>query len=138
MTVEHPATAGGQQLADSQSDLGQLRVLKTHTVDLVLRKDGALVRLTGDIDLVAADDTARLLESLDRLTSVSVEIDLTDVRFMDTAGLQPLVEATRRRRSANLPPVLVADCSPAVLRLLNAAGIGLGPILDVEAWDELA
>jgi anti-anti-sigma factor len=111
---------------------------KRHRVDLVLRSTSAQVRLAGDIDLVAAADLRRALESLDRLATSAIEVDLTEVRFLDTAGLEPLMEATRRRRAQRLPPVLIGQCSPAALRLLAAAGLDPKPVLDVEAWDQLS
>ncbi len=111
---------------------------KPHTVDLVLRNGSALVRLGGDIDLVSAHDLNRVLESLDRLSSARIEVDLAEVRFVDSHGLLPLIEATRRRRDACLPPVLIGRPSRAVLRLLAAAGVDADPVLDVDAWDRLA
>jgi anti-sigma B factor antagonist len=111
---------------------------RLHRVDLVLRNGSALVRLGGDIDLLAAADLSRTLESLDRLATSQVEVDLAEVRFLDCAGLEPIIEATRRRRTAQLPPVLIGQCSQAVLRLLRAASIDPDPILDVAAWDRLS
>jgi anti-anti-sigma factor len=115
----------------------RLREQQGHSVNLVLRNDSALVRLAGDIDVVAAEDLNRLMASLERLTTVAIEVDLADVRFLDSSGLQPLVEATRRRRAWHLPPVVIGECSKPVLRLLHVAGISADPLLDVEAWDDL-
>jgi anti-anti-sigma factor len=119
-------------------DGSSLRELQDHSIDLTLGNSRALVRLAGDIDMVAAVDLTRLLESLDRLTTVEIHVDLAAVRFLDSSGLQPLIEATRRRRTWHLPPVLIGDCSTAVLRLLRILGVAANRVLDVDAWDQLA
>jgi anti-anti-sigma factor len=105
-------------------------------MSLVLGPTVAHVRLGGDIDLLAAADVARLMESLD-IVDLTIRVDLSDVRFMDSAGLHLLVEATRRRRARSQPPVLIEAFSSAVLRLLSAAALDAKPSLDVEAWDRL-
>jgi anti-anti-sigma factor len=105
-------------------------------MSLVLGPAVAHVRLGGDIDLLAAADVARLMESLD-IVDLTIRVDLSEVRFMDSAGLHPLVEATRRRQARDQPPVLIEACARAVLQLLAAAGLDDKPALDVEAWDRL-
>jgi anti-anti-sigma factor len=133
-------TTLGERLAtaDSQAFEGsRLRVQQEHSIDLTLRNSSALVRLAGDIDMVAAEDLTRLLESLDRLTTIDIHIDLAAVRFLDSSGLRPLIEATRRRRAWRLPPVLIGDCSTAALRLLSILGVAANRVLDVDAWDDL-
>ena len=111
---------------------------KEHSLDLVLDQDSSLVRLSGDIDVVAAGDVDRLMRSLDQMTTVVIRVDLGDVQFIDSSGLQPLIEATRRRRARGLPPVLIARASRPALCLLRAAGLTADPVLDVDAWDRLA
>jgi anti-anti-sigma factor len=133
-------SAGGQwpPLDVPAFEAARLREEQGHSVDLLLRNGSAVVRLAGDIDMVAAEDLSRLMQSLDRLTTAAVHVDLADVRFLDSSGLQPLIEATRRRRVVRLPPVIIGECSVAVLRLLHALGIDADPMLDVDAWDALA
>jgi anti-anti-sigma factor len=112
------------------------REQRAHVMSLMLGPTVAHVRLGGDIDLLAAADVARLMESLD-IVDLTIRVDLSDVRFMDSAGLDPLVEATRRRRARSQPPVLMEACSRAALRLLKAAALDAKPSLDVETWDRL-
>ena len=101
-----------------------------------MTRTAARIELGGEIDLSASRDLTRLLASLDSLQLV-VEADLQEVTFLDTAGVEPLVEATRRRAESHAPPLRIAECSPAAQRLLGYAGIGGDPLLDVRAWDRL-
>jgi anti-anti-sigma factor len=134
---EHELRVSGA-MDDLASQGFHLREQQDHSIDLTLRTGSALVRLAGDIDMVAAEDLSRLLTSLDRLTTIDIHIDLAEVRFFDSSGLQPLIEATRRRRAWQLPPVLIGECSTAVLRLLSILGVAANRVLDVDVWDQLA
>jgi anti-anti-sigma factor len=137
LDVEHflPAAEASWPLS-SAADGVRRRGQKAHATKLVLGPGKADVQLAGDIDLSAAADVTRLMESLDVL-DMPIHVDLSEVRFMDSAGLQPLVEATRRRRMQDKRPVVIGVCSRPVLRLLDAGGVGASPSLDVEAWDRL-
>lgn len=109
----------------------------THKFDLTLGRATAHVRLAGEIDSASAADLTRLLASLDRLFSMTVEVDLAGVTFLDTAGVHPLIEATRRRESAALPALVIGECSRPARYLLDVAGLGGSPGLSVQAWDQL-
>ena len=109
---------------------------KTHRLELTFSHQFTSVRLVGDIDLLAAHDVARLLESLDPLT-VPIHVDLESVTFIDSSGLQPLIDATRRRRDQEMPPLLIGTCSRPARRLLNCTNLHGDPLLDVAAWDRL-
>jgi anti-anti-sigma factor len=109
-----------------------------HRIAFGVRDGGTLIRLMGDIDLMAETDLNWVLESLHRLGVPPVKVDLSEVWFMDTSGLRPLIEATRHRRADGLEPLLVGPCSPPVMHLLNAIGVAADPVLDVDAWDLLA
>jgi anti-anti-sigma factor len=110
---------------------------KSHRIDLTLGRSRVLVELSGEIDLLAAPDLRHLLDSLHRLHS-DVCLDLAAVSFMDTAGLEPLIEATRVRRDRKLPPLSLRNCSGPVLRLLDIIGIDPDAILETDHWDRLA
>jgi hypothetical protein len=62
---------------------------------------------------------------------------MSNVSFVDSYGIRPLVEATRRRGSRGLPAVYLMTCSRPVSRLLQASGLGGDPHIDVQAWDGL-
>jgi anti-anti-sigma factor len=111
-------------------------VPKDFTLCLALGRYGALVALTGEVDITAAADIAQLMRSLDSYVG-PVHIDLGQVTFLDTNGLEPLIEAARRRRNLRLPSIRIDRTSPAVRRLFNAAGLDDALVLDATAWDPL-
>jgi anti-anti-sigma factor len=108
-----------------------------HRLDLVLASTTGHLRLGGEIDLVAAPELRRLLAKLDPFP-ITIHVNLADVTFLDLSGVQPLVEATLRRRQRRLPPVLIGECSRAARRLLDVVQLGGNPHLSVAAWDRLA
>jgi anti-anti-sigma factor len=109
---------------------------RRHRVELVLSRQAAYVSLAGEIDTQAAAALTRLLNSLETLP-VKVHFDLRQVTFLDSTGIEPLVVATRLRRQRGLPPLMIDACSGPAKRLLAAAGLGAGPLLDVSGWDHL-
>jgi anti-anti-sigma factor len=109
-----------------------------HVLGLTLGRDAAQVRLAGDVDLAALADLSRLMVSLDLLAYLPVVVDLSEVTFLDSSGVRPLVEATLRRRRGQLPPVRIGRCSPAARYFLDASGLNGRPHLDLAAWDHLA
>lgn len=83
--------------------------------------DGSL-RVKGEVDLSKA---AYLEESLTAAIDGSVGdvlVDLSDVGFIDSAGLHALVTADSRLRAAHRSLRIVA-ASPFVVRLLDISGL---------------
>ena len=135
----HPAIPrqSDRRYAAAASDVSAQIVLgKAHHLGLILGRGRAQVTLAGEFDYEAAADLDRLLSSLDRL-EVPVDVDMSEVTFIDSHGIRPLVEATRRRRSLGLPAVHLVAFSNPVRRLLQVSGLGGAPHLDVQAWDRL-
>lgn len=60
--------------------------------------DRALVRLTGELDLDTRDELRRVLDAALAASRTGVDLDLTDVRFCDCAGLNTLLAARERAR----------------------------------------
>lgn len=89
------------------------------------------VRLIGELDRASAA-IAHL--ALDRAGSEATEtvLDLSEVVFLDAAGLRFLINAQRRARSAHRR-LIVCRPSRAVRRMLELSG--LLPILSVEDAD---
>ena len=75
-----------------------------------------------------------MLDGLDRMPGMTLHVDLSDVSFLDTSGVLPVVDAARRRRDYDWPPLLIANPSRAARRLLAAAGLGPGPVMDIDSW----
>jgi anti-sigma B factor antagonist len=135
-----PYADGGRTPAQSDAPPpAMLRIVSTptkaHTLGLTLGRHGASVRLTGEIDIVAAADVARLMDSLEAVDG-EIHVDLSQVSFMDSSGLQLLIDVARRRQRQAQPPVLIDRASRPVRRLLNVTGVGGDPTLDVDAWDQ--
>jgi anti-sigma B factor antagonist len=84
---------------------------------LVSRSGGRdpVVRLTGEIDLHTRHVLLEALHEVDR--DAPVIIDLTDVTFMDSAGIHVLLD-TRRRA-----PVTIRGARPFLRRLFELSGL---------------
>jgi anti-anti-sigma factor len=105
-----------------------------YALGLTIGRSSAQVRVDGEIDVAAAADLSRLMKSLDLLAHMAVEVDLRGVTFLDSFGVAPLVDATRRREQNQLPPVLIVERSSAARYYLDVAGLGGQPRLDLAAW----
>lgn len=79
-----------------------------------------VVRLAGEIDLENAGRTLRAID--DRLDALS-GIDLSDVTYLDSAGIHVLFSVARRaRETGRTLRVIVPPASP-VRRLIDIAGL---------------
>jgi anti-sigma B factor antagonist len=94
-------------------------------------RDGApcVVRLSGDLDLAAAD-AARdmIMRAVDTTTSDRVEVDLTAVPFLDSTGIRALIQARKYAVERGVSLVLARPTEP-VHRVLMT--LGLHEFLDV-------
>ena len=55
-----------------------------------------VIRVEGELDLLTAPKLAARLDGVIRASAMSVVLDLRDVEFMDSAGLQILLNIRRR------------------------------------------
>lgn len=78
-----------------------------------------VVRFTGDLDSETADHCRRALG--DATSAGTVVIDLSEVPFMDSAGLGALIGGIRRIRECG-GDVRIASPRPVVGRLLEVSG----------------
>jgi anti-anti-sigma factor len=108
-----------------------------YALGLTIGRICAQLRVDGEIDIAAAADLSRLMESLDLLAHMAVEANLRGVTFLDSFGVAPLVDATRRRARNRLPPVLIVERSSAARYFLDVARLGGEPHLDFSAWDRV-
>ena len=92
-----------------------------HT-DVVVVDDSVCVRLRGELDLATAPDLWRACEVLDERLEpgLSVFVDLTELHFLDAAGLGTLVRLRNRVRAAGAD-LLVLDPSPPVRSVFEHA-----------------
>ncbi len=100
----------------------------TDTGDLEVRIDtsdgGCTVTVVGDVDSVSAPAlSGRLAELLARPEVGVVELDLTGVTFLDSAGLTALVCAHRAAQRAGQQLRMRCGTGRAVLRPLEITGL---------------
>ncbi|GGS62196.1 STAS domain-containing protein [Streptomyces cinerochromogenes] len=86
-----------------------------------LRTDRHLVRVVGDLDLHTASHLADVLQPLVLTGGHSVLVDLSDVAFLDSAGLTCLIAVYRTARSTGARVALIAP-SERVRRMLAVTG----------------
>lgn len=78
------------------------------------------LHVAGELDAHTAPEFADAFD--DVADGAAVELDLTDVSFLDSSGLAALLEARRRLDSAG-GSLVVTAASPAVARLLELTGV---------------
>jgi anti-anti-sigma factor len=112
MSIRH---ADGDEVADA----GSPSTLSVH----VVYEDG-ITRLvaTGEIDA----SSARTFETAARQALLeepeAIEIDLTDVQFIDSSGLRAIVALSNRAKERRIPAT-VNGLSPAARRVLEVTGL---------------
>ena len=90
-------------------------------IDTEADGDTLRVRLAGEFDLTAIDDFRRQVENAS-IDWRHAEVDLRDVVFMDSSGLQALVSLNNRARERGRVITLVSVSEP-VARLLALTGL---------------
>ena len=81
--------------------------------------DSAVVAIAGEVDFASAPELAGVLAELDQLR---VTVDLSGVTFLDSAGLNTLVQAREqiRKRGGTLT---VQGASPMVRKTFEITGL---------------
>lgn len=88
-------------------------------LEIVERTDEAVAaRLTGDLDIVTADDVKRELTDMVDSGPNTLGLDMADVRFVDSSGLGALV-AVHRHAEAQGSRFIVRGVPPQVQRLFE-------------------
>jgi len=86
--------------------------------------DGCTVTVSGEIDATTAPGLREcLLEVLGRSGTTSVEVDLTRVTFLDSAGLSALATAHRAASAAGSTLQMRVGATRAVVRPLEITGL---------------
>lgn len=88
-------------------------------VDTVLGLDPVLMRVCGDLDM---DSAASLRTVLEPLLAKSVEMDLANVTFIDSSGVNVLLSHHERCRAAG-GRLVVLHPSRAVRQILQLLGV---------------
>ena len=90
-------------------------------IDTKVEGDTLTVKLAGEFDMGSIGEFRAAVESADEPWR-RAEIDLRDVVFMDSSGLQELVRLNNRAHERNLEVVLATPSAP-VMRLLELTGL---------------
>ena len=87
---------------------------------VVERDDGPVVVFTGELDLAVSDEAWSILEPLADPGSKGLTVDVSDVTFIDSRGLNALVRALRALDGA---PLTLQGASDRIIRLLKVSGL---------------
>ena len=120
---ESPALGTMARLPAGVEFLGKGRMVVTEIYSLMFEVSSAstLARLGGEIDMATAPTVgARLTSEIDRGTVV---LDMTDVEFIDSAGIRMLVEVGRLAEDGGGPLAIVAPKDSVVRRMIEMTGI---------------
>ena len=91
--------------------------------DLREHGDSHVVALTGELDLIAADEISRILvQRFDQTVSGPVVADLSEVTFLDSAALGALIIAFQHARDVGRG-FLVTGAIHGVRRIMEIAGV---------------
>jgi anti-sigma B factor antagonist len=96
------------------------------SVTTALGESGGRVAVAGEIDCSTAPELTAGVEALLAAAPAELVIDLTEVTFLDSAGLHALVSARARATGLGIR-----------LRVLAATGAVLRPIQVTGLWDVL-
>jgi len=90
-------------------------------IDTKVEGDTLAVQLAGEFDMGSIGEFRAALEGASEQWQ-RAEVDLRDVVFMDSSGLQELVRLNNRVHERNLELVLTKPSAP-VMRLLELTGL---------------
>lgn len=95
-----------------------------YEIELIRREGTSRIVLRGDIDLRARPELERLFAELDRSLPERVVVDLREVTFFDTTGLQMAHRLDRWGRENDVTVVFTPGSEP-VMQALRASGLAL-------------
>jgi anti-anti-sigma factor len=97
--------------------------MATDGVEFHARGDGVAIRLAGDIDLANATAVQDEINSLITNHMNSVLIDLTDVTYLDSAGLRILFTLADRLRTLQTVLELIVPTTSPIRRAVELSGL---------------
>jgi anti-sigma B factor antagonist len=97
--------------------------MTTLRIGTELPNDGrAVLRLTGELDLVSCDELDAALRGLELNGRPNITLDLSGLTFMDSTGLRPIVQAEHRARTTG-GSLLVRDGPKQIEHVLDLTGM---------------
>lgn len=81
-------------------------------------RDHLVVRISGGIDLSSIDDVAQQVDDLLGRPVQRVDLDVTELEFMDSSGIALLLRITNR-----FGPLDLIGANPLIRRVIEATGL---------------
>jgi anti-sigma B factor antagonist len=100
------------------------------------RREGSVVKLSGEVDLYSAPQLRSTLDELVAAGARNIVVDLSDVDFLDSSGLGALIGALKHLRELGHGFIRLAAPAPHVGKILELTGIN--QVLDVFTTVEAA
>ena len=77
------------------------------------------VKVSGELDIASVEHLTFTMDALLRLQPERLELDVSDLEFMDSSGIALLVQITDQ-----FGPCVVRGASPLIRRVIGATGLG--------------
>ncbi len=91
-------------------------------IELRKEQDHSLIAIQGRLDVFTSLRFQEALGELEQSGETQIELDLSEVTYMDSTGAGVLVGAYKRLTSSS-GDLWVSECSPVVHKVLNILGI---------------
>lgn len=86
------------------------------------KNESVNIRVSGDIEMMSIKDFKTKLFDVGENTDKDVEIDLSDVNYIDSSGVGVLITLLKRQRSKG-KTLKIAKVSPKVMNVLKLSSL---------------
>jgi anti-anti-sigma factor len=102
--------------------MGEQDLQRGFEISESLEPDGVRVKVSGELDVAVIDRLQQRLDSLAR-TGEAVVLDLSELLFIDSSGLNVIVTTFRRAQREGWELRIDQRMSPPVLRVVKLMGL---------------
>lgn len=95
------------------------------TVTFEPRDNHIRIDLTGEVDMANADRIEQEMASAITNDTMSVTVDVTELRYIDSTGLRVLASFAARLRNINITFSLVAPATSPAGRVIELTGLNV-------------
>jgi anti-anti-sigma factor len=82
----------------------------------------ALLSLSGELDLAVTDRVHKALDEVERRATEKLELDLTELSFIDVVGARAILSANDRAKERGRPQLSIRPGPRAVQRVFSLLG----------------